>query len=139
VITAYRKAKKEKVELTLDYLKKQKFFFSSSEDFLWLAIIDKIKKNDEIAKIHLSKDYHKSNHFIADWIVPNYFYDIHDSMHNRYREEFVKFAQENGYATFNFNGGEFKKIEGEHHPVIWNMCNDIIDYNRMIEIYGGRK
>lgn len=94
VITAFRKAKKEKVEVTLDYLKKQKFWWGGHDDFIYKALIDKIKNNTDIMKFHLAKDWRECEYFITQWIIPNYFDNIHDSMHNRYREEFVKFAKE---------------------------------------------
>ncbi len=132
VITTFRKAKKEKVEVTLDYLKVQKYYWSYSEDVVYSAIIDKIKNNMDLIKVHLPKDYRECNYFINEWLIPNYFSDIHDSMHNRYRVEFVKFAHENGYKNF---GEE----DGIYHPIIWKMCASIDEYNRMNEKYGGKK
>lgn len=129
VITTFRKAKKEKVEVTLDYLKAQKYYWGHSEDIIYLAIIDKIKNNMDLIKVHLPKDYRECNYFISEWLIPNYFNDIHDSMHNRYREEFVKFAHENGYRNFD--------EDGIYHPIIWKMCADTDEYNRMNEKYGG--
>lgn len=134
VITAFRKAKKEKVEVTLDYLKKQKFWWGGHDDFIYKALIDKIKNNTDIMKFHLTKDWRECEYFITQWIIPNYFDDIHDSMHNRYREEFVKFAKENGYKTFSFERNEFEDV-GIYHPIIWKMCNDIHEYYSMYEKY----
>lgn len=132
VITTFRKAKKEKVEVTLDYIKAQKYYWSHDEDIIYSAIIDKIKNNGDLIKVHLPKDYKECNYFISEWLIPNYFSDIHNAMHNRYREEFVKFAHENGYKTFDEEGGIY-------HPIIWKMCADIDEYNRMNEKYGGKK
>jgi phenylpyruvate tautomerase PptA (4-oxalocrotonate tautomerase family) len=131
VITTFRKAKREKVEVTLDYLKKQKYYWGHGEDVVYSAIIDKIKNNMDLIKVHLPKDYRECNYFISEWLIPNYFNDIHDSMHNRYREEFIKFAHENGYRNFN--------EDGIYHPIIWKMCASIDEYNRMNEKYGGKK
>lgn len=133
IISVFRKAKKENVEVTLDYLKKQRFWFNDSNIAIWYALIDEIKSNKDLIKVHLPKDYRECNYFISEWLVPNYFIDIHDSMHNRFREEFVKFAQENGYRTF--EGDEIN--EGIYHPIIWKMCRAIEEYKKMNEKYGG--
>lgn len=131
LISTFRKAKKEKINVTLDYVKSQKYYWG--EDFIWSALIDKIKNNMDLIKVHLPKDYRECSYFISEWLIPNYFSDIHDSMHNRFREEFVKFAQENGYRTF-----EGDKInEGIYHPIIWKMCRAIEEYKKMNEKYGG--
>lgn len=129
IISMFRKAKKEKIEVTLDYVKSQKYYWGNGEDFIWSALIDKIKNNMDLIKVHLPKDYRECSYFISEWLIPNYFYDIHDSMHNRYREEFIKFAHENGYRNFD--------EDGIYHPIIWKMCADINEYNEMKEKYGG--
>ena len=129
LIYAFRKAKKEKVEVTLDYLKSKKYYWDNGEDFIWSALIDKIKNNMDLIKVHLPKDYRECSYFIIEWLIPNYFYDIHDSMHNRYREEFIKFAQENGYENFN--------KDGIYHPIIWKMCTCVYEYYKIKEKYGG--
>ena len=129
IISMFRKAKKEKIEVTLDYVKSQKYYWGNGEDFIWSALIDKIKNNMDLIKVHLPKDYRECSYFISEWLIPNYFYDIHDSMHNRYREEFIKFALENGCGNFD--------EDGIHHPIIWKMCADINEYYEMKEKYGG--
>ena len=129
IISMFRKAKKEKIEVTLDYVKSQKYYWGNGEDFIWSALIDKIKNNMDLIKVHLPKDYKECSYFISEWLIPNYFYDIHDSMHNRFREEFVKFAHENGYRNFD--------EDGIYHPIIWKMCADINEYHEMKEKYGG--
>ena len=129
IISMFRKAKKEKIEVTLGYVKSQKYYWGNGEDFIWSALIDKIKNNMDLIKIHLPKDYRECGYFISEWLIPNYFYDIHDSMHNRYREEFIKFAHENGYGNFD--------EDGIYHPIIWKMCADINEYHEMKEKYGG--
>ena len=129
IISMFRKAKKEKIEVTLDYVKSQKYYWGNGEDFIWSALIDKIKNNMDLIKVHLPKDYRECSYFISEWLIPNYFYDIHDSMHNRYREEFIKFAHENGYRNFD--------EDGIYHPIIWKMCADINEYHEMKEKYGG--
>ena len=129
IISTFRKAKKEKIDVTLDYVKSQKYYWGNGEDFIWSALIDKMKNNMDLIKVHFPKDYRKRSYFIAEWLIPNYFYDIHDSMHNRYREEFIKFAHENGYRNFD--------EDGIYHPIIWKMCTYIDEYNKMKEKYGG--
>ena len=128
IISMFRKAKKEKIEVTLDYVKSQKYYWGNGEDFIWSALIDKIKNNMDLIKVHLPKDYRECSYFISEWLIPNYFYDIHDSMHNRYREEFIKFAHENGYGNFD--------EDGIHHPIIWKMCACVDEYYKMKEKYG---
>ena len=129
IIFTFRKAKKEKIDVTLDYVKSQKYYWGNGEDFIWSALIDKIKNNMDLIKVHFPKDYRECYYFISEWLIPNYFYDIHDSMHNRYREEFIKFTHENGYRNFD--------EDGIYHPIIWKMCADINEYNKMNEKYGG--
>ena len=129
IISMFRKAKKEKIEVTPDYVKSQKYYWGNGEDFIWSALIDKIKNNMDLIKVHLPKDYRECSYFISEWLIPNYFYDIHDSMHNRYREEFIKFAHENGYRNFD--------EDGIYHPIIWKMCADINEYYKIKEKYGG--
>ena len=130
IISMFRKAKKEKIEVTLDYIKSQNYYWGNGEDFIWSALIDKIKNNMDLIKVHLPKDYRECSYFISEWLMPNYFYDIHDSMHNRFREEFVKFAHENGYSTF-------EDDKGIYHPIIWKMCYSIEEYKKMNKKYGG--
>lgn len=130
IISMFRKAKKEKIEVTLDYAKSQKYYWGNGEDLVWSALIDKIKNNMDLIKVHLPKDYRECSYFISEWLIPNYFYDIHDSTHNLYREEFIKFAHENGYSTFEDN-------KGIYHPIIWKMCRSIEEYKKMNEKYGG--
>lgn len=129
IISTFRKAKKEKIDVTLDYVKSQKYYWGNGEDFIWSALIDKIKNNTDLIKVHLPKDYRECSYFISEWLIPNYFYDIHDSMHNRYREEFMKFAHENGYRNFD--------EDGIYHPIIWKMCTCVDEYYKMKEKYGG--
>lgn len=131
IIFTFRKAKKEKIDVTLDYVKSQKYYWGNGEDFIWSALIDKIKNNMSLIKVHLPKDYRESSYFISEWLIPNYFSDIHDSMHNRYREEFVKFTHENGYRNF--------EEDGIYHPIIWKMCASINEYYKMKEKYGGHE
>lgn len=132
VILGFRKAKKEKTEFTLDYLKKQRFWWNDSNVTVWKALIDRVKNNTDIIKNHLPKDY-RDNHFITEWLIPNYFNDIHDSMHNRYRIEFVEFLKRNKYLVFS----DEIDYESEYHPIAWKMCRSIEEYNKMNEKYGG--
>ena len=38
IISMFRKAKKEKIEVTLDYVKSQKYYWGNGEDFIWSAL-----------------------------------------------------------------------------------------------------
>ena len=122
LIYAFKTAKKE---VTLDYLKSKKYYLGDTEDFIWSALIDKIKNNTDLIKVHLPKDRCECNHFIIEWLIPYYFNNIHDSIHNRRREEFIKFAHENGYR--NFDG------DGIYHPIIWKMCACVDEFYKMKE------
>lgn len=135
LITAARKAKKDKVEFNFEYFKNSKFYNDMSPDWIWKAYIERIQKNPDVIKTHIPKDYRESERFMSHWLIPEYFYGIHDPMHNREREEFVKFAHENGYAILtNLESAEVDKVErteGTYHPIINSMCLDILDYYEM--------
>ena len=68
-------------------------------------------------------------------MIPNYFSDIHDPMHNRYREEFIKFCGDNGYSIIKWNE-DFKtgeRTEGKYHPIVTHMCFAISEYYKMVK------
>ena len=132
VIAIARKAKKEKAHLDLEYFKAHHNDpYDSTPDFIWNEIIDRIYNYPEVIKMHLPRDYRESNNFLINWIVPEYFYGIHDPMHNRYREEFIKFAGENGFSiveNMEENYKEYKRTDGEIHPMINHMCWAVRDF-----------
>lgn len=135
VITAARKAKKEKTELCLEFLKQQKFYWKGDPSYLWYSIIDIVKKNPDIIKNHIPRDYRDGRRFIKEWLIPNYFSNIHDPMHNRYREEFIKFCGDNGYSIIKWNE-DFKtgeRTEGKYHPIVTHMCFAISEYYKMVK------
>lgn len=134
-ITWARKAKKEKSDFTFDYCKKQKYYYESQPELL-KAIVARINEKPDIIKIHISKNFREACNFIESWVIPNYFYDIHDSMHNRYREEFIKFAKKNGYAVF-LPEDNFVTTNGEYSPIIYGMCRSVSEYYKMAEKYSG--
>lgn len=142
VIKAACKAKKEKVPFTFEYLKQQKYYYSDFEP-IYHKIIDIISKDSSIIKIHLSPEYREALWFIEEYLIPRKFSNIHDRMHNRMREDFVKYAGENGYLTFSWNYEESKtekETKGKFHPVIGNMCWAISEFNQMVKEYGsGRR
>lgn len=130
-INAARKAKKDKAEFNLSYLKHLKdLSYDNTADYVWNAIIKVIKSNPDIIKTHLSKQYNEAVVFVQDYLIPRYFNHIHDSMHNREREQFVQFAKDNGYLITNFENPT-KKYDGIYHPVIIKMCLDIYDFHKM--------
>lgn len=130
-IKAFRKAKKEKKEFNIEYLKKSKFFWGEDYDLVWLEIVDRIKKDNDITKWHLSSDYREASRFVETWLIPNYFWGIHDPMHNRFREEFVEYARKNGYSTFTDENGKIKREKGKYSPIIMDMCFAINQYRKM--------
>ena len=140
VIKAARKAKKEKVEFNFDYFKNQKYY-STEIDAVYKSIIDVINQDKDIIKMHLPADYKSALRFIVVYLIPQRFnkiYDkIHDKMHNRMREDFVKYAAENGYETFIYDSDVIgNSTKGKYHPIIWQMCWAITCYKKMIEKYG---
>ena len=128
-----RKAKKEKKTFNLKYCETQKKFWPSETD-VWWKIIEIINGNSNIIKIHLPHDFREVHTFIHNYVIPTYFSNVHDAMHTREREEFIKFCSENGYMAFswNFKSGEVGfQNQGIHHPLIWNMCWKITEYHKM--------
>ena len=131
----YRKAKREKVPFNYAFAQRQKNFWCSEKPVME-SIIAIINKNPNITKFHLDSDYRKALEFITEYIIPHYFSKVHDAMHTRQREDFVKYASENGYCAFswNFETGEVGyQNQGEWHPAIRDMCFDIADYHKMMK------
>ena len=128
-----RKADKEKVQFNYKYIQAQKDFWTD-ELALWNKIISIMNKNPEIAKVHLNKEYRQALRYIEKFLIPEYFHDVHDGRHTRYREQFVKYCSENGYCAFSWN---FETCEvgyqnqGEWHPILRDMCFAIADYHKM--------
>lgn len=136
-IKAARKAKKEKKPFTFEYLKSQKDFTLGGESMaLWNKIIAIINKFPNIIKIHIPEDWSDSQSLFSSWIIPKYFYDVHDAMHNRMREEFIRFANNNGYAIIK-DGIFLERTEGIYHPIINKMCIDIIQFHKMERDFKG--
>lgn len=131
-----RKAKKEKKSFDLNYLKSERNDnFDTTPDFLWKKIISIVNGQPEIIKMHISKDYCVASRYIADWVIPNYFYDVHDPNHNRSREEFVKYCEEEGFSVIKDRGYYRERTEGIYHPIITRMCMKIEEYYRMERTY----
>lgn len=138
VIYSFRKAKKAKVEFNYEYFAKNNYMLDKRDLVVYKAIIDKVNNNTDIAKVHLPKNYMNLVHFVDVWLYPNYFYDIHDSIHNRFREEFVKYASENGYMIYEKDeNNKYVKCDGIYHPIIKKMCDSIIEYKDMCKKYNG--
>lgn len=131
-----KKARREKKDFDLNFVKTQmeyQIFYASVDDCLLESIIKRINNYPEIIKFPISKKIHDINLY-RDYIVPSYFYNIHDREFTILREEFVKYAKENGFATFFWNDVS-ATVTGEYHPIIWEMCKKIADYHKM-EIEG---
>ena len=128
-----RKAKKNKEKFDFNFCKKQKNYWGDN-DAIWKAIIARINEKPEVMKFHIDKDFRKACWFFEEYVIPHFFYGIHDAMHTRYREQFVKYCSENGYCAFsiNFETGEWGyQNQGEWHPVIRDMCFAIADFHKM--------
>ena len=135
-IKAARKAKKEKKTFDFEYLRSQKNFDQSLNSFYpWIPIIETINKNPDLLKTHIPADYRKAYHFFESWIIPEYFSTLHDAMHNRFREDFLEFAKENGYAVADWKGNcEYNKFtDGIYHPIISHMCLSVAEYYKTID------
>lgn len=131
-----RKAKKEKKPFDLNYLKSERDDkFDTTPDFLWKKIISIVNGQPDLIKEHISKDYRVASRYIIDWIIPNYFYDVHDPRHNHMREDFIMYCEENGFSVIKNAGGRFQRTNGEYHPIITKMCMKIEEYYRMERTY----
>lgn len=132
-IKAARKAKKEKKTFDFEYLKN--FCKEVSSFYPWIPIVETINKNPDLLKTHIPADYRKAYHFFESWIIPEYFSTLHDAMHNRFREDFLEFAKENGYAVADWdeNHEHGKLTEGIYHPIISHMCLSVAEYYKTID------
>lgn len=123
-----QKAHREKKNFNLDFIKNQKNYkalYSSEDDYILISIINKIKKYPELIKFPI-----KCDSLIKEYILPHYFNDIHDKVITSLKEDFIKYAKENGFATF-FWDDVNSTITGEYHPIIWEMCKKIADYYKI--------
>lgn len=127
-----KKARREKKDFDLNFVKTQQdyqIFYSSIDDCLLNSIINRINNYPEILKFPISKKIHDIDLY-KNYIVPSYFYNIHDREFTILRKEFIKYAKENGFATF-FWDDVSSTVIGEYHPIIWEMCKKIADYHKM--------
>ena len=123
-----QKAHREKKSFNLDFIKDQKNYkalYSSEDDYILSSIVNKIKKYPELIKFPI-----KCDSIIKEYILPHYFDDIHDKTITSLKEDFIKYAEENGFATF-FWDDISSMATGEFHPIIWEMCKKIADYHKM--------
>lgn len=122
-----QKAHREKKNFNLDFIKDQKNYKVSSleDDYILSSIVNKIKKYPELIKFPI-----KCDSIIKEYILPHYFDDMHDKTITSLKEDFIKYAKENGFATFFWNDVSSTVI-GEYHPIIWEMCKKIADYHKM--------
>ena len=121
-ITWAQKAHKEKKNFNLDFIKDQKNYkvYSSEDDYILSSIVNKIKKYPELIKFPI-----KCDSIIKEYILPHYFDDIHDKTITYLKEDFIKYAEENGFAIYKENSST-----GEYHPIIWNMSLDVAQYHK---------
>ena len=115
-----QKAHREKKSFNLDFIKDQKNYkiYSSEDDYILSSIVNKIKKYPELIKFPI-----KCDSIIKEYILPHYFDDIHDKTITSLKEDFIKYAKENGFAIYKENSST-----GEYHPIIWNMSLDVAQY-----------
>lgn len=115
-----QKAHREKKNFNLDFIKDQKNYkiYSSEDDYILSSIVNKIKKYPELIKFPI-----KCDSIIKEYILPHYFDDIHDKTVTSLKEDFIKYAEENGFAIYKENSST-----GEYHPIIWNMSLDVAQY-----------
>lgn len=118
-----QKAHREKKNFNLDFIKDQKNYkvYSSEDDYILSSIVNKIKKYPELIKFPI-----KCDSIIKEYILPHYFDDIHDKTITSLKEDFIKYAEENGFASYKENAPIEKK--GVYHPIIWNMSFDVAQY-----------
>lgn len=114
----YRKFKREKVEFTFDNILKRDPWSCSYRQELWKEVISRIK---EFPKIN--KDYGSTREIDInklDYIVKEYFYDLHDSIHTMYRLKLINEAIENNIGN---------------HPLIVNQIKKCKEYNELMIKY----
>lgn len=95
-----QKAHREKKNFNLDFIKDQKNYkvYSLEDDYILNSIVNKIKKYPELIKFPIKRDS-----IIKEYILPHYFDDIHDKTITSLKEDFIKYAEENGFATYKEN------------------------------------
>ena len=115
-----QKAHREKKSFNLDFIKDQKNYkvYSLEDDYILNSIVNKIKKYPELIKFPI-----KCDSIIREYILPHYFDDIHDKTITSLKEDFIKYAEENGFASYKENASI-----GVYHPIIWNMSFDVAQY-----------
>lgn len=141
MIKAARKAKKEKVAFDFDYYKSQKSYYGYADKAyiaLYKNAIDIINANPYIIKTHLPTDYRQALSYLGEYVIPRDFSNLHDAMHNRMREDFVRYATENGYGAFSCNGFTILKPGERYHPIVYSMSIMISDYYKMLDKYNAR-
>lgn len=141
MIKAARKAKKEKVVFDFDYYKSQKGYYGYADKAyiaLYKNAIDIINTKPYIIKTYLPTDYRQALSYLGEYVIPRDFSNLHDAMHNRRREDFVRYAAENGYGAFSCNGFTILKPSERYHPIVYSMSIMISDYYKMLDKYNAR-
>jgi hypothetical protein len=132
-IRAARKAKKAKVKFTYDSISDD-----IHEKSVLKCIVDIINANPDIIKTHLSKEYSDSIHVTTQWIIPTYFSNVHLARFNKMRRDFLDFCAQKGYKCLAIDMETKEKVERSqrHHPLLWKMSMECLDYDRMVDKYG---
>lgn len=141
MVKAARKAKKEKVTFDFDYYKSQKGYYGYADKAyiaLYKNAIDIINTKPYIIKTHLPTDYRQALSYLEEYVIPRDFSNLHDAIHNRMREDFVRYAAENGYGAFSCNGFTILKPGERYHPIVYSMSIMISDYYKMLDKYNAR-
>ena len=128
-----RKAKKNNEKFDFTFCSRQKEWLDCFDNIVAKAIIKVINENSDIIKTHLPKDYRETLRFIEYYLCPKYFNRIHDSAHNRMRENFVEYCQKQGYKIWKFENDKITETDGEFSPIIYDMCYKINEYNKMVK------
>lgn len=132
IVQAIKLARKLKRPLTEADFDEQNTIYG--EPALVWAIIDRVNSDPTITKLHLPRDYRESLSYVEHDVIPRYFYGIHTAGSNAQRERFIEFAKEHGFSTFT-EYDSTKVKDGEFHPLITELCREIIEYKELNKRY----
>ena len=78
---------------------------------------------NRLKEVKITEENRGDIEIIKEYILSHYFDDLHDKTITSLKEDFIKYAEENGFATYKENAST-----GEDHPIIWNMSLDVAQY-----------
>lgn len=140
-IKVARKAKKEKVPFTYEYLK-NKIYEADVEEVVYKQIIEQINHTPEVIKYHISNKYNDAHRFVVGWLIPEYFGHIHLPRFNLQRIAFLEFCRENGFKVYT-SKKEFEEMAKTDipmiqraHTLLWSMANKVYQFDSAVEKYG---